>query len=288
MRQEMLGVTNIADYDKGEILTLIPMTKEAILMTIKNGPKDPKKSAKSENMFDTVRKILREKREKGDPEVVSLGEKEIDGKKAVGFRNKNGDTQLDVWGDPSTGWPVRIETVWNGTPKTETVFKDFQFNVAVDESRFSLEVPEGYTKRIVEVDASPAAESDLIATFQMAYDMKSPLPSSLDSIGVAMFVAKLAAEEMTKVGSDTEAAMKFGLKVGRGFQFAQQLPAGADGHYAGKGATKDQKDRPIFWYKPEGKTAYRVIYADLTVREEDKAPEVKDAVKVGGPKPLGL
>jgi hypothetical protein len=78
------------------------------------------------------------------------------------------------------------------------------------------------------------------------------------------------------------------LKIGRGFQFAQQLPAGADGHYAGKGATKDQSDRPIFWYMPEGKTAYRVIYGDLTVRESETAPEVKDAVKVGGTRPLGL
>ena len=61
-----------------------------------------------------------------------------------------------------------------------------------------------------------------------------------------------------------------------------------DAHYAGKGVTKDQKDRPILWYKPQGKSVYRVIYADLSVREADKAPEVKDAVKVGGTTKPGI
>jgi outer membrane lipoprotein-sorting protein len=284
IRQEVFNVTNIADYNQGKVLTLMPATKEAILMTIKNRPKD----AKPENMFDHVRKILSERRKDESPDIVSLGEKEIDGKKVEGFRNKNGDTLLDVWGDPMTGWPVRIETTWNGTPKTETVFKSFEFNVPVDESRFSLEIPVGYTQRTVELDASPATEADLIAAFQMAYDMKSPLPSSIDAMGVAMFVAKLTAEEMVKLGNDTQTAMQYGLKIGRGFQFAHQLPAAADAHYAGKGVTKDETDRPIFWYKPEGKSTYRVIYGDLSVREVEKAPEVKDAVKVGGTTKLGI
>jgi len=278
IRQEIFNVTNIADYDQGKILTLLPATKEAILMTIKNRPKN----TNPENMFENVRRILSEKQKGGQSDVTSLGEKEIDGKKVTGFRSESGETRLDVWSDPATGWPVRIETVWNGTPKTETVFKAFEFNVHVDESKFSLEIPTGYTQRSIELDASPATEADLIATFQMAYDMKSPLPSSLDAIGVAMFVSKLTAEEMMKLGNDTQAAMQFGLKIGRGFQFVQRLSANADAHYAGKGVTKDQKDRPLLWYKPEGKPTYRVIYADLSVREADKAPDIKDAVKVGG------
>ena len=41
------------------------------------------------------------------------------------------------------------------------------------------------------------------------------------------------------------------------------LPEAADAHYAGKGVKRDAKDRPIFWYQPEGAKKYRVIYADL-------------------------
>jgi hypothetical protein len=53
--------------------------------------------------------------------------------------------------------------------------------------------------------------------------------------------------------------MKDSFKIGRGFQFALSLPASAQAHYAGKGVKKDTKDRPIFWYLPEGSARYRVI-----------------------------
>ena len=73
------------------------------------------------------------------------------------------------------------------------------------------------------------------------------------------------------------------LKIGRGFQFALSLPATAKAHYAGKGVKKDTKDRPIFWYLPEGAKRYRVIDATLTVRDSEEAPSVEAALPVGSP-----
>ena len=40
----------------------------------------------------------------------------------------------------------------------------------------------------------------------------------------------------------------------------------------------DTPDRPIFWYKPTGADKYRVIYADLSVKEAAPA-EIKDFPK---------
>ena len=69
-----------------------------------------------------------------------------------------------------------------------------------------------------------------------------------------------------------------GLNIGRGISFASELPDSADAHYAGKGVKRDEPDRPIFWYKPEGSEKYRVIYADLSVKDADAAPEIAGAV----------
>jgi hypothetical protein len=44
-----------------------------------------------------------------------------------------------------------------------------------------------------------------------------------------------------------------------------------DSHYAGKNVKLDTPDRPILWYKPTGSDRYRVIYADLSIKE--MAPE---------------
>jgi hypothetical protein len=74
--------------------------------------------------------------------------------------------------------------------------------------------------------------------------------------------------------------MKQDINIGRGFQFGLQLPEAADAHYAGKGVKRDAKDRPIFWYRPEGAKKYRVIFADLTVQDAETAPQVEGATRL--------
>ena len=45
-------------------------------------------------------------------------------------------------------------------------------------------------------------------------------------------------------------------------------------HYAGKGVSLGAADTPIFWYRPKDAKTYRVIYADLSVRDADTPPSV--------------
>ena len=40
-----------------------------------------------------------------------------------------------------------------------------------------------------------------------------------------------------------------------------------DRHYVGAGVKLGTPNRPILWYKPSGAEKYRVIYADLSVKE---------------------
>jgi len=63
-------------------------------------------------------------------------------------------------------------------------------------------------------------------------------------------------------------------RVDRGLQFANRLQPNADAHYVGKGVSFGEADTPIFWYRPKESKKYRVIDADLSVREADVPPNV--------------
>lgn len=63
-------------------------------------------------------------------------------------------------------------------------------------------------------------------------------------------------------------------RVQRGVMFADQLSPNADAHYAGKGVSLGEADRPIFWYRPTDAKKYRVVYADLSVRDADAPANV--------------
>ena len=77
--------------------------------------------------------------------------------------------------------------------------------------------------------------------------------------------------------------MEISLKFQPGSTFVDSLPPEADAHYAGKGVSLGAADTPIFWYRPKDSKKYRVIYADLSVREADTPPNVPDAQPVPAP-----
>lgn len=57
--------------------------------------------------------------------------------------------------------------------------------------------------------------------------------------------------------------------------FVAKLPKESNWRYAGNGVKVNTPDKAIFWYRPTGSQTYRVIYADLTVRDvaEDQLPK---------------
>jgi outer membrane lipoprotein-sorting protein len=99
-------------------------------------------------------------------------------------------------------------------------------------------------------------------------------------------MGKMSKEEVHKNAQDAakksaEAGMqefaKVQMPLQRGLLFVFSLPANADAHYAGKGVKLGAADRPIFWYRPKNAKKYRVIYADLSVRDADAPPNVPNA-----------
>ncbi|MEQ1829480.1 MAG: hypothetical protein ABL921_26180, partial [Pirellula sp.] len=143
-------------------------------------------------------------------------------------------------------------------------------------------IPAGYTVAGVNVDLSPPSESELITALRMCSEVSNgEFPTGFD----AFSIGKYAATYIHKKGLDIEKGatgeqLQETIKIARGFQFILMLPKGADAHYAGAGAKHGDSERAILWFKPTGSEKYRVIYADLSVRESNEAPKVADAIRL--------
>jgi hypothetical protein len=294
-RNEMLMMVNIVDWTPGheKTLTLVPATKQAIVMNLKAASPKDRKDGVGVNYFQQLRELLANSRDAKENQYRyrRIGEKEIDRHRAVGFQLDSPTATVTLWGDPATGAPVQIDFVYSGTPRAEVVMSHFEINVDLPASLFDMVPPAGYKVRSFDMDVSLPSEQSLIGAFKGASDIgKGEFPESLDSMGVMQFLIKHLAKDLRAAGggkglkgmSDDKFQRLFQQTstIAHGFRFALELPESADAHYAGKGVKRDAKDRPIFWYKPQHTSKYRVIFADLSVKDADNAPQAHGARQI--------
>ncbi|MHC4580816.1 MAG: hypothetical protein ACYS14_05115 [Planctomycetota bacterium] len=339
-------VVTIEDSSQGKSLMLVAASKTATVLTSTSKRKD-KTPEYDASVFFRLFQLVVEK--PGAVEHESLGEKEIDGRKVVGFHTSSQPDDLIMWGDPKTGLPVRVEMTSGIEGSVKATLSDFVFNVDMDESLFSLEPPAGYTvtERNVKTDVSPPEEKDLIEMFREYSKLSDgAFPDSLDFLTTTTIAGKKAAIRMMTQGfweeyapangkpnevqrrkleelmlkviegklkeeqiaelmeefiethglkevgeAQPQETEEFGQdqineilrRVQRGLNFANGLPRNADAHYVGKGVSFGAADTPIFWYRPKDSKNYRVIYADLSVRDSDTPPNVTKGQPVPAP-----
>ncbi len=122
-------------------------------------------------------------------------------------------------------------------------------------------------------DASAPAESDLVEWLRFwSESTGGHFPTALDRTMFNEFgkilTAKGVRPDKTKGLADPALQTFLGgsLKVTRAHEFVQALPKEADGHYGGQDATFGDATKPVFWHRPPGSATYRVIYADLSIR----------------------
>ena len=263
------GTVVITDLQQGRMVVLISPLKRAIVYEMVNIQDDPGEL----NIFLEIRKRILEAKETEDESVEPLGEREIEGRNAIGYHVEKPGVDITVWADAETKIPIRLE---NAMGPATCVLSDIVFNVELDESQFCTGIPEGYTVHTLLMDCSEPSEKDLIEMFRIWSDhMDGNLPSRLDMNASMEFVryqrAKMKQEgrepsdqEMMEKVMEMQQTM---MKMSRGGMFVQLLPADSNCHYAGKDVKFGDADTPIFWYRPEGSDTYRVIYGDLSVRD---------------------
>jgi outer membrane lipoprotein-sorting protein len=176
MRQTTSQASVSSNLQEGKVVTLMPEQSKAMVMEIQNIPENEDQSQL--NMFHAIRKHIQEAQEADDKSVSFLGEKETNGVTTIGYHVQKPGVDITVWADPQTKLPLQMENKMGPVTYTMT---DIVFDVELDESLFSLEIPEGYTVRTMQVDASEPTEEDLIVMFSIwAENMDGNLPSVLD------------------------------------------------------------------------------------------------------------
>jgi len=256
-RQE--HVVNIIDPESAKMLTLHTEGKIAAYSDIQGSLQEG-----TRDYVAFLRKIITDVQDNPGFKAKELGEKEIDGQKVVGF-SANGFT---IWADAETALPVRIEVE---SPQLSAVFKNFQFNVPVEEleSLVSMDVPEGYTEQKKVFDMTTSTEQDLVECLRIWAELllDGNFPEAIGMTELMKLLPQVEAKLAESVASAEEGTQK-GMTLGKGMLFIMGLK---DQQYAGNGVKLGEADKAIFWYRPEDSETYRVIYGDLRVK--DVTPE---------------
>lgn len=278
---------SIMDGQQDKIINLVPATKMAQLIELKNLPPD------QENPFGKtflglrtlVADVLNDKAGK----VERLGVATFDGQPAEGFRIERGTIETKIWADPTTKLPVRVEYRTTSGPESHTVMSDFQVNVDLDDSLFQLEVPADYTVQpTLQLDVTKHPIHYLADALMLVAELNNgvfpPVLRGEEGIdGILSDPQKLAAHFATEAGTDSpegvrKSAADFAMTLGATFGMLGALtPEQNDWHYAGKDVRLGTHDTPIFWMRRnKASMTYHVLYADLSVKEvpADQVPKV--------------
>jgi len=187
---------------------------------------------------------------------------------AQGFRATGPDGEWTIWADPETALPIRMEQKWG---QMQFVCTDFQFDIEMDESLFSMEIPEGYSALPkAELSIEGSTEQNLIEGLRIYAEI------ILDGAFPNEFIGQEYLDDVKKnrkkfAQMSEKQRLDLALKLQRGYIFIQFLKAENDWHYVGKNVKLGDSESPVCWYRPEGSETYRVIYGDLSVK--DVAPE---------------
>jgi outer membrane lipoprotein-sorting protein len=260
------GFITVAEATKTGIkgISLVPPTKSYVVFEVTNVPDDPAKDP-----WAAVERL------RALPARASkvLGRREIDGRMLDGFNVHEDDATTTVWIDPKTGQLVRAELEFASAPGMNMILSDFQFDVLLDDSFFSLQPPEGYIPVPVSADVSQVAERDFIEFLRLwsNWTVDATFPPTVNGPDIAKIAVQMA-QEGKFVGPYAPA---YGVDrtpqvMYRGILFLSPLPTGS-WRYAGQNVRFGDPAVPIFWYQPAGSPACRVIYADLHVA--NVAPE---------------
>jgi hypothetical protein len=222
-----------------------------------------------ENYLQRLQNLVVKLQESSDFSVDNEGLQEIDGIEYVVFVAQGNDQTITIWADPETAVPARIE---HKTPNMQIACENMQFDIELDEARFSMEVPEGYVTRDAGIDFKDSSESSFVETLRIWAEIieDGHFPESIALEDVVKMGPKFG-QGMKRAGLTEEQQIEIATRWGQGFVFIRFFKGQGEWHYAGQGVKLGDAGKAIFWYQPQDSETWRVIYGDLRV--EDVAAE---------------
>lgn len=254
------GYVTVADWTKGIALSTMPSRKQYVQLELSGMTGEP-----AMQQFKTIEE-LRSLPEKADEYLGTVEEK---GMSLQGFRVTKNDVISTVWIDKNTKNLVRIESKFINAPGMNLVMTDFQFDIELDDSIFSLTPPDGYTPMNIKVNSSELMEKDLIEFLQIwaSWTKDHSFPPTLNPMEIQKLSMDMEQQGKFNPGETSEQKrMQDAMIMARGIMFITQLPAESNWRYAGENVIQGDSNTAVFWYRPQGSQSYRVIYGDLTVK----------------------
>lgn len=260
MRFESGGVISIIDLKQAKLLFLEPASKTAMLIDHKRAG-NPEKDVASQ--IEELRKLVDKK---GEP----VGKKRIIGDtEAEGFRVEDEGFPLTVWADPKMRMPVLIEmSIGVEDREVLSTMSNFQLDVKLDDSLFRLEFPEGYRLRKMETKEEKPEDdvAFLLRAYANEFDRKFPKSLRMASVEWQDYLKKHWGGEGHKKekGLPGPEFMRFVQVATRIEMF---LHKNKDHGYKPDGVKLGDRDKIVFWYRPDKADKYRAVYGDLHVAD---------------------
>jgi outer membrane lipoprotein-sorting protein len=259
----------IVDYERLQMQYLIPEKKQAVLIDLQTFAGEV-----PENYLASIRNVITELENDPDARIERLPDSEIDGVPAVVFRATIGDEEMTVWAHPETLIPIRLEQISMGVT---VVCTNLQFDVPLDPSMFSMDIPDGYSTVSGQLDFDDSAEKEVLEGLRIwahiLEDDQFPEDLTFATYEKMPGLKKKLKEGTLKLSEQDKVDM--GLKMGPLFGFLMSLKPEQDWQYVGAGVPFGDATKPVCWYRPIGSETYRVIYGDLSIRDvpEEELPQ---------------
>jgi outer membrane lipoprotein-sorting protein len=264
MRYEMVSPPGapimIFSQEHWQLLSLLPDQKQAVLIDLSKYP-----DQRPEDLVESIRNVINEQKNDPNTTIEQLEDTVVDGRDVIVFKASSEQDTLTIWADPETLLPVRLELIQNDV---HTVITNFQFDVELDPSLFSMDIPAGYSTASVQMEFE-GAEEDLIEGLQIWAQFLEDNKFPKDLSGTTYMNAMPGLRKKFQNGTlqlSEQQKIEMGLKIHKSNLFIASLKSEQDWHYVGAYVPFGDADKPVGWYKPVGSETYRVIYGDLSVR----------------------
>ena len=251
----------IFSQEHWQLLSLLPDQKQAVLIDLNKYP-----DQKPENFVESIRNVINEQKNDPNTTIEQLEDTVVDGRDVIVFKASSEQGTLTIWADPETLLPVRLELIQNDV---HTVITNFQFDIELDPSLFSMDIPEGYSTASVQMEFD-GAEEDLIEGLRIWAQFLEDDKFPKDLSGTTYMNAMPGLHEKFRNGTlqlSAQQKIDLGLKIHKSNLFIASLKSEQDWHYVGASVPFGDSDKPVCWYKPVGSETYRVVFGDLSIKE---------------------
>jgi len=202
-----------------------------------------------------------------DEAEENLGEMEISGRKAVGFRIVKDNKEIIVWADPDTALPIQIESKADDGTETLTL-TNITFGVELDDQLFDMTVPDDCLAMNMSTEEFTIpfelTEKYLVEGLKIAAGHRGgKFPTYFGRGRPSKEARDKHMEESSRIVPPIED--DFAIMLAQ--EYFVRLPKGSEWQYVGEDVKLGDAKKLVCWWKtPESKT-YRVIYGDLSIRD---------------------